>query len=369
MHAVAPLRALLRLHLDAFVRGPLPTLFVVGVVCGIVFSKNGLDPHLVPRLLASGSWTRAAAVGMAIVLGRGTSRAMLLPPGAAYLRASPVPRALQLAASGLLALAVQLPWLLAFAAGGAPLEGLGLACALVAACIASTSIELVLAVSLAIFAAKGAPLLLLLVLPRSHRAAPVWASSTLRVRVRASWWAQLAVAQLRTLYRAGATRIALALLWPAFGLFLVSVADERSERAVWLAAFVAALGMGPLVSPVMRTHRAITPFVRASTRWRRGPWLIALSILATPSMAFAAGTAHVAQGTPLVTGLAVVAVLATANLHLVPRRKDAGLLSVLLALPVIAVFTWMARSIAFAAIALLAALLITEPEVVRADDR
>lgn len=106
--AVSPLRAHLRLMLDAFARGPLPWLFVVAAVCGIVFSKNGMDPRDVPRLLSPGSMARASALLVSVAIARAGSRSLLAPPGSAYLRASPVSHRVQMALAAALVLAIQL---------------------------------------------------------------------------------------------------------------------------------------------------------------------------------------------------------------------------------------------------------------------
>jgi len=373
---VPSLRALLRLHLHAFARGPMPTLFLVGLVFGVVFSPHGLDPHLVPHMLAAGTPARAASVGFAFVLSRAASRAMLFPPGGAFLRASPLPRWVQLAAAAVTVLLVQSPWLLVFAAGGAPLEGLGLAVALSAACLAPSLVELAVACALALFAAPLSLLVFLPILVRAYRTAPVWGASSTRFRLRVEvpFALQLVTAQLRSLVRGGITRVALSLGAPLVGLFLVSVAapSERAERTVSLAALVAALGAAPLLAPLSRVTRAIAPWVRASARGRRGPLLVALAILATPSISFAAGASTLAPPVtiaPFATAVALASVLLVSHAHLSARRRDAALLSALLTLPLIAVFTILARSVAFAALALVVSLGWPQPEVTRADDR
>lgn len=352
----------------------MPTLFALGTVCGVVFSRNGLDPHDVPRLFGGGSGARALLIAFVVALTRASSRKMLLVPGAAYLRASPVPRTLQIGAAGLAALVVQLPWVCVFAAGGAPIEGVGLACAIAAACIAPTWLEATVSVALGIFSAPIAPLLFAVVLPRAFRHAPVWSTSTIRLRLRAPWWALLAAAHGRALLRGGLTRVALGLSSAAFGVAMVSVAapDERADRAVLLAAAVAALGAAPLLAPVARMRRAIIPWVRASSRSRRTQLFVAIAILATPSIAFAAGSARMtahAQVAPLSIGVALVAVLVVLHGHVSRRRKDASLVTLLLAFPIVAVFTWLARSIVFAAAVFGLALVVPDPEVTRADDR
>ncbi len=371
---MAAIRALVRLHLHAFVRGPLPILFALGTVCGVVFSRNGLDPHDVPRIFHRGGVARALLIAFVVALTRASSRSMVFVPGAAYVRASPIPRLVQIASAGVAVLAVQLPWLIVFVAGGAPVEGVGLACAMASACIAPTSLEVLLSVAVGALAAPVAPLVLMIVLARAFREAPVWSASTMGVRLRAPWWVLLAAAYARSLVRGGLARVALAFAAAGLGAAMVSVAahDERADRAVSLAAVIAALSAAPLLSPVARVHRAVTPWVRASARPRRLPLLIAIAVVATPSVAFAAGAAHVsahAQLTPLSTAFAVVAVLVVLQRHLARTRKDASLVTLLLALPLVVVFTLLARSVAFAAVATGLALVAPDPEVVRADDR
>jgi hypothetical protein len=118
------IRALLRLHGDAFVRGPAAILFVLVIVLAVVLSPSGLDPHDVPRMLRKGSFSRAIALLVLIGLMRGSTQRVILPPGATYLRASAIPRWTQMLAIAGFAAFAQAPLPFVLAVGGAPLDAL-----------------------------------------------------------------------------------------------------------------------------------------------------------------------------------------------------------------------------------------------------
>jgi hypothetical protein len=356
------IRALLRLHADAFMRGPAAPLFVLGAVLAVLLSPSGLDPHDVPRMLAKGSFPRAIVLLALIGVMRGSTRRMVFPPGATYLRASAIPRWTQMVAiAGFVGLA-QAPLPFVLAVGGAPFDALSVLAALATACIAPTFFELVLAWALGLFSLWPLSIVLFaIVLRRAHRLAPIRARASVRVRFPLFWPLQVFLAEARAL---AASNIALAAAAPFIGLLLVRAGDDRADRARSLASLVAMASAAAMVFRVGGVVRALRPMIR------RAPILIAVAIVATPSLAFAAGTQAMAHESALSTSLSFAAVLVVLEDRIAGKRRDVALSWVLAATALTVVFTLVARAqcgLLAVAVALVA-LAWPEPEVRRAHD-
>ncbi|MGZ3451456.1 MAG: hypothetical protein ACXVEF_17740 [Polyangiales bacterium] len=357
------MRGLLRLHADAFVRGPAAPLFGLGVVAAIVLSPTGLDPRDVPHMLATGTFSRAITLIAFVVLMRASTRRMIFPPGATYVRASAIPRWTQMATIALFVALAQLPLPAVLLAGRAPLDALSVLACLSTACVATTFVEASLA--LALGWSSIAPLGIVLfpiALVRAYRAAPLRERARVRLRFPLFWPLQIVLAEVRSL---GVVHLALAALPPWVGFLLVRLGDDRSERARSLAAVVAALSAAPLVFRVGGMVRVLRPMIR------RAPVLVAVAIVATPSMAFAAGTQVMAHESVFPIALALVMLLVVVEDRIAARRRDVALTWTLIAIPLTVVFTllsrarWTAVSLVLGALALA----LPEPEVRRADDR
>lgn len=373
----------MKLHLDAFARGPGAVLVAAGLLASVVFGPNGLDPRTVPEVLAPGSLARAATLGVLVVLLRGHRRAIVFPPGATWLRASAVPRAAQIAAVLACGLLAASPLPIVFVVGRAPLDALVVALAITCAGLSSSAIGAVFGLALGIVRAPSAivlPLQIVVtgwVLVRALRDAPI-VRPRLGLRLRAwPWPLQVALAVIRSLARDGLGLVALAACAPLVGVLLVGVADRasRAGRALSLAASVALLGASPIAAKVERVARAIRPIVRASARPRRAPFVVAIAILATPSFAYAAGTHAAAPPLPTAAvGLATVAAFVAIVSRVAARRRDAALVSVLLAIPLVAGVTLLASgspstALATSLVVLAVVWFLPEPEVPRALDR
>lgn len=356
------MRGLLRLHGDAFVRGPAATLFVLGVALSIVLSPSGLDPHDVPRMLPRGSFSRLIVMLVLIGLMRGSTQRVIFPPGATYLRASAIPRWTQMATIAVFVAVAQAPLPFVLAAGGAPLDALSVLAALATACIAPTFLELSLACALGTFSL--APLSFIFfafVLRRAFRLAPIRSRARVRLRFPLFWPLQIVLAEVRAL---AAANVVLASSAPLIGLLLVRAGDDRAERARSLAAIVAMASAAASVFRVGPIVRALRPMIR------RAPILFAVAIVATPSLAFAAGTQAIAHESALGTSISFATLLVVLEDRIASRRRDVALTWVLAAMALTVLFTVIARAqLGLVAIAIaLVALAWPEPEVRRAHD-
>jgi hypothetical protein len=362
LSAPVRIRALLRLHADAFVRGPAATLFVLGVVLAVILSPSGLDPHDVPRMLAKGSFSRAIVMILLIGLMRGSTQRVIFPPGATYLRASAIPRWTQMAAMATFVTVAQAPLPFVLALGGAPVDALVVLVALATACMAPTSWEVALACALGHFSVLPLSIVFFaIVVRRAFRLAPIRSRARTRVRFPLFWPLQILLAHVRSL---AAANVLLAALAPLIGLALVRAGDDRSDRARSLAALVTMASAAALVFRLGGIVRALRPMIR------RAPVLIAVAVVATPSLAFAAGTQSIAHESALATTLSFAALLVVLEDRIASRRRDVALTWVLAAIALTVLFTLIARTQwGFLAVAIaLVALAWPEPEVRRAHD-
>lgn len=369
--------ALARLLGHAFVRGPGPALVASGLFCVVAFGPNGLDPRDVVRMLAPGTPGRLVALCALAVALRGGVQVLLTPPGGAYARASIVPPSVQQLILSAFVLAGVSPLPLVLLAGRAPLDAVVVASAAAAACVGARVGGVALALVVGVLPGPAAPVAVAafaVILAHAHAVAGV----SRRSRPRRTWvppWPVAIVAALaRTATRAG-PGTTLSASAPILGLLLVRAADPdaRTERAVSLAAAVAALGATPLARVVGRTGRAIALLSRTAGRPRRAGWLAGVAVLSTPSLAFAAGAHTVDASVPAsLVGVAVVAGVVVVEARLAAARKDAPLLLPLAALAVVAAATTLVQ-VGAAGLAILAglgaaALGTSPPEVARARD-
>lgn len=373
-------RAFLLVLGHAFVRGPGPALLVWGLLCVVAFGPNGLDPRDVARMLPAWSWARLAFVAASTLVLRAGVRALLLPAGATYLRASTIPRhgQLWLVSSAVFLATAPLPVVLAI--GRAPGAAVVVWLATAIACVAGPPWQVAVAIGASLLPAASVPLAVVLyslTIRTAYRDAPVMLRRTRRrglSRRPLPWPLALVVAATTTIVRAS-PRVLFALAAPLLGLSLVRAADgdARAERVVSLAALVAALGATPLVSSIGRLLRSVHPLTRGGGRSQRLAILTATLVLSTPSVAFAAG-GHALAGThhePLFVGVALVVALLLLEGWLVARRKDAPLALVLSVLPLVVGCTILARAgLAWLSVALAAlGLALPLPEVRRAEHR
>jgi hypothetical protein len=333
----------------------------------VLFGPHGMDPRDVPRLLSAGSAPRAFVIAVAIAILRANVRTMLFPPGATWVRASPTPRFLQFGVAALACLLLPLPLVMLFAVGRAPIDGIGLGFAITSACVASSAIGFVVAAVVGIVCAPLAPIVFVALFPRAYRAAPVTSSWHVRVRLEAPFLVLLASAHVRALIRAGVTRLTLAGVVPAALAYVVARGDEPAKGATVATPIVAAFAAAPLLEPVLRTHRAVAPEVRASSRSRRAAWLIAIALLATPALAFAATVPSVSRPASLAEALAIVTVIATLHAHLRGRRPDGGTIATLWSLPIVILLAFAPAPFLVSAVAFAVAFMLPEPEVLGAD--
>lgn len=371
-------RAHARLLGYAFVRGPGPALVVSGLFCVVAFGPNGLDPRDVARMTAPWTAGRLVALAAVVVALRSGVRVLLSPPGSAYARASIVPLVVQRLLVAAFVVAAVSPLPLVLLAGRAPLDALVVAAASTGACVGAGPRSVALALAVGLLPGPALPLAIVVAagaLAHAHAVAGVEP----RIRRRRGWippWPVGLVATLaRVALRAGPAT-SLSASAPLLGLWLVRAADpeDRGARAVSLAAAVAAIGATPLARVVGRGGRAIEPLARTAGRPRRAAWLAAVVVLATPSLAFAAGAHAVAASGPAsAVGAAVVAILVVVEARLAAARKDAPLLLPLAALAVVACATALAmRGVGGLAVLVAlgaGALASSPPEVVRGRDR
>lgn len=372
-------RAFLRVLGHAFVRGPGPALLVFSLFCVVAFGPNGLDPRDVARMLPSFSPARAAFVAGSTLVLRGGVSALLLPAGATYLRASILPRSLQVGLLALVVLAATAPLPVVLAIGRAPGAALVVWLATASACVASRPSLVLVSLLAAVLPAWSLPLGALLfggTLGAAYRDAPVFArrARASRPSRRVGWPLRLFAACVATVLRAG-PRVFSAVAAPLLGLSLVRAADgdARAERVLSLAPLVAAFGATPLLSAVGRLLRAVHPLARGGGRSHRVAIATAAVVLSAPSVAFAAGGRALAatDHQPWLVGAALVLALLLLEARLAARRRDAPLMLVLGVLPLVVVDVLLARAgLAWLALSLATlALALPLPEVRRAEHR
>ncbi|MBK7397026.1 MAG: hypothetical protein IPJ34_12155 [Myxococcales bacterium] len=373
------MRAFLRVLGHAFVRGPGPALLVCSLFCVVAFGPNGLDPRDVVRMLPAWSLARLAFVTASALVLRAGVRALLLPAGATYLRASTIPRRGQLWLVSFVVFLATAPLPVVLTIGRAPGTAVVVWLATATACVAGRPWMFAVAIGASLLPPTTIPfavVLYTLTIRSAYRDAPVMLRRARRRGLprRLPWPLALLVAATTTVVRAS-PRVLFALAAPLLGLSLVRAADTdaRAERVLSLAALVAALGATPLVSSIGRLLRSIQPLTRGGGRSHRLAILTAALVLSTPSVAFAAG-GHALAGThrePLLVGVALVVGLLLVEGWLVARRRDAPLALVLWVLPLVVGCTILARAgLAWLSVALAAlGLALPLPEVRRAEHR
>ena len=398
--------ACVRLHALAFGSAIAPTLLAVGLVLAIILGGNGIPPRELVRLAHASALARLIApLAWAVVVRSGT-RALVFPPGAAWVRSAPLSRLTQHVVAAFFVVAAQAPLVGIAIAGADPPLGalLGLVAATVACAprdrrgvalsLSSTALLVPALGAWATVASLGLAALALFALALRH----AWSTAPLRARVRTLRLRRLpAIAQMMLAYARVSLRerpLVVVRAFVASALALLLAEHVRRMRAIdpWdrtsmlqLGVIVTVITAGPLVSPVGRTRRALRRWLRASPTPRVVAMVAAVLVVTTPALSFAAGfgatRARVetsASGLSAALGIALFclalgAVLVRLEEWLHARRRDArfvfslstialgALFVALAALPV--VVRWAALALVF-----VLALVVPEPEVPFADD-